>query len=91
METTAALLALLYRKQTLREGQVQRLSVKTDNKETVFNLQGQGASRSLLHESRQTLSLLQKTDVRLRVTHIPAVENGVADGLSRMDMGATTA
>jgi hypothetical protein len=33
------LLAVLYRKQTLREGQVQGLSVKTDNRETVFNLE----------------------------------------------------
>jgi hypothetical protein len=41
METTAALRARLHRKQTLGEGQVQGLWVKTDNRETVFNLQRQ--------------------------------------------------
>jgi hypothetical protein len=90
METTAALLALPYRKQTLREGQVQGLSVRTDNRVTVFNLQRQGVSRLLLHGTRQTLSLPQKKDVRLMVTHILGVQNEVADELGRMDRGATT-
>jgi hypothetical protein len=52
---------------------------------TVFNLQRQGASQSLLCETRQILSLLRKRDVRLMVTHIPGVESDVADALSRMD------
>jgi hypothetical protein len=91
METTATLLALLYHKQTLREGQVQGLSVGTNNKITVVNLERQGASRLPLHETRQTPSLLQKRDVRLMVTHIPGLQNEVADALSGMDRGATTA
>jgi hypothetical protein len=30
-------------------------------------------------------------DVRLMVTHMPRGENGAANALSRMDVGATTA
>jgi hypothetical protein len=74
-KTTAVLNALLYFKQVLPGGLVKRLSVRTDNMVTVFNLQRQGASQSLL----------RKMDVRLMVTHILGVENEVADALSRMD------
>jgi ribonuclease HI len=76
-ETTAVLLALLYFKQMLRNRRVRGLTVRTDNTVTVFNLQRQGASQPLLYE----------TDARpasVRVTHIPGVENEVADALSRM-------
>jgi hypothetical protein len=61
------------------------LAIKTDNIVTIFNLQRQGASESLVYETRQTFSLLQKLDVRITVTHIPRIDNGVADALSRMD------
>jgi hypothetical protein len=77
--------ALLYFKQRLVEEGVRGLSVRTDNMVTVFNLQRQGASQSLLYETRQIFPLLLKMDVQLMVTHIPGVENGVADALSRLD------
>jgi hypothetical protein len=58
---------------------------RTDNMVTVFNLQRQGASESLLYETRQIFSLLVKLDIRIMVTHVPGVENVTADALSRMD------
>jgi hypothetical protein len=53
---------------------------------TVFNLQRQGASESLLYETRQIFSFLLKMDIRLQITHVPGVENVTADALSRMDV-----
>jgi hypothetical protein len=53
---------------------------------TVFNLQRQGASESLLYETRQIFSFLLKMDIKLQITHVPGVENVTADALSRMDM-----
>jgi hypothetical protein len=58
-ETTAVLLALLYFKQTLQEGGLRGLKVRTDNMVTAFNLQRQGASQPILYETRQIFSLLQ--------------------------------
>jgi ribonuclease HI len=84
-ETTAVLNALLYFRQVLLGRLVKGLSVRTDNMVTVFNLQRQGASQSLLCETRQIFSLLQKVDVHLMVMHILGVENEVADALGRMD------
>jgi hypothetical protein len=52
---------------------------------TVFNLQRQGASESLLHETREFFSLLLKLDIRISVTHIPGASNTKTDALSRMD------
>jgi hypothetical protein len=52
---------------------------------TVYNLQRQGASESLLYETRQIFSFLLKMDIRLQITHVPGVENVTADALSRMD------
>jgi ribonuclease HI len=84
-ETTAVLRALLYYKQVIQQVGIKALSVRTDNMVTVFNLQRQGASMSLLYETRQIFSLLQRMDVRVSVTHIPGIENVMADALSRMD------
>jgi hypothetical protein len=84
-ETTAVLNELLYFRQVLLGGLVKGLSVGTDNMVTVLNLQGHGASQSLLYKTRQIFSLLQKMDVRLMVMHIPGVENEVADVPSCMD------
>jgi hypothetical protein len=53
---------------------------------TVFNLQRQGASESLLYETRRIFSILQKLDIRITVTHLPGKENVTADALSRMDL-----
>jgi hypothetical protein len=64
---------------------VKGLSVRTDNMVTVFNLQRQGASQSLLYETRQIFSLLRKMDTHLLITHIPGVENRVGNALSRLD------
>jgi hypothetical protein len=52
---------------------------------TDFNLQRQGASESLLYETRQISSLLLQSDVRISVSHVPGVNNVTADALSRMD------
>ena len=53
---------------------------------TVYNLRRQGASINLLNETRQIFSLLQKLDVRIVVTHVPGIQNTLADALSRMDL-----
>jgi ribonuclease HI len=84
-ETTAILRALLYWKPILQKLRGQAISIRTDNMVTVFNLQRQGASESLLYETRQIFSLLLKMDVRIAVTHVPGVKNGTADALSRLD------
>jgi hypothetical protein len=84
-ETTAVLRALLYFKPLIQQGGIRALPVRTDNMVAVFNLQRQGASESLVYETRQIFSLLQRMDVRISVTHIPGIENVMADALSRMD------
>jgi hypothetical protein len=84
-ETTAVLKALLYFRTLLQQHSIHCISVRTDNMVTVFNLQRQGASESLLYETRQIFSLLVKLNIRLMVTHVPGVENVTADALSRMD------
>jgi hypothetical protein len=52
---------------------------------TVFNLRRQGASESLLYETRQVFSLLLQSDVRISASHVPGVNNVTADAFSRMD------
>jgi hypothetical protein len=84
-ETTAVLKVLLFYREALVGMGVNSLAVKTDNMVTVFNLQRQGASETLLYETRQIFKLLTKWDIRISVTHIPGKENVVADALSRMD------
>jgi hypothetical protein len=84
-ETMAVLRALLYFRPLLKDLKIRALSIRSDNLVTVFNLQRQGASLSLLNETRQIFSLLTKLDVRILVSHVPGVENGLADSLSRMD------
>jgi hypothetical protein len=84
-ETTAVLRALLNFRSEVQKHQIHCLSLRTGNIVTVFNLQRQGASESLLYETRQIFSFLLKMDIRLQTTHIPGVENITADALSRMD------
>jgi hypothetical protein len=84
-ETTAVLKALLFYREGLVEMGVKSLAIKTENMVTVFNLQRQGGSETLLYETRQIFKLLTKWDIRITVTHIPGKENTVADALSRMD------
>ena len=85
-ETRAVLRALLYFRDLLKESSVRALTVRTDNMVTVYNLQRQGASKNLLNETRQIFSLLVRLDIRIRVMHIPGVQNTMADALSRMDL-----
>jgi hypothetical protein len=84
-ETAAMLRTLFYWRELLQQLRGQALPIRTDNMVTVFNLQRQGASESLLHETREIFSLLTKLDVRISVTHIPGANNTVTDALSRMD------
>jgi hypothetical protein len=84
-ETSAVLKTLIYWKDVLHGLAGQALTMKTDNMVTVFNLQRQGTSESLLYETRQIFSLLLRMDVRITVTHVPVVKNTTADALSRMD------
>jgi ribonuclease HI len=85
-ETTAVLKALLYFRPLLVQQNVNALALRSDNMVTVFNLQRQGASESLVYETRQIFSFLTKHDIRLSVTHVPGIENVTADALSRMDL-----
>jgi ribonuclease HI len=84
-ETAAVLKALLYWRELLQQLRGQAISIRTDNMVIVFNLQRQGASESLLHETREIYSLLLKLDIRISVTHIPGANSTVPDALSRMD------
>jgi hypothetical protein len=85
-ETTAVLRAPLYFRSALAERGIHQLAIRSDNMVTVFNLQRQGASESLLHETRRIFSILQKLDIRISVTYLPGKENVTADSLSRMDL-----
>jgi hypothetical protein len=84
-ETTAVLLALNEFEPVLVQHQIRALSIRSDNLVTVFNLQRQGASESLLKETKAIFSFLVRMDIRIMVTHVPGVENVEADALSRMD------
>jgi hypothetical protein len=84
-ETMAVLRALLYFRPLLLSEGIRSLAIWTDNMVTVYNLNRQGASVSLLNETRQIFSFLTQMDIHISVTHVPGVENGLADSLSRMD------
>jgi hypothetical protein len=84
-ETAAVLRGLSYFKRTLQFFQIHGLTVRSDNSVTVYNLQRQGAGIALLHLTRAIFSLLEGLDIRLHVSHIPGVENGLTDALSRID------
>ena len=84
-ETAAVLRALLYYKPILQQLRPGALTIRSDNAVTVYNLQRQGAGVALLGMTRAIFSLLQELDIRLHVMHIPGVENGLTDELSRID------
>ena len=84
-ETTAVLRSLLEFRPLLMRHQIRCLHVRTDNMVTMYNLRRQRASGGkLLEATRKIFSLLTETDIRLIMTHVPGVENGLADALSRM-------
>ena len=84
-ETAAVLRGLLYFKPLLQTLRVNAMSIRSDNAVTVYNLQRQGAGIALLKMTRAIFSTLQSLDIRIRVSHIPGLENVTADALSRMD------
>jgi hypothetical protein len=65
-ETMAVLRSLLYFRDLLQSSNVQSLAIRTDSMVTVFNLQRQGASLTLLNEIRQIFSFLTQMDIRKR-------------------------
>ena len=85
-ETRAVLRALLYFREALIANAIHSLTIRTDNMVTVYNLQRQGSSKHLLNETRQIFSILLKLDIRIRIMHVPGVQNTLADALSRMDL-----
>jgi hypothetical protein len=73
--------------QSSSEGRgVRQLAIRSDNMVTVFNLQRQGASESLLYKTRRIFSILQKLDIMISVTHLPGKENVTAYTLSCMNL-----
>ena len=85
-ETRGVLRSLLYFADLIRDRQIRALLIRSDNMVTVYNLRRHVASINLLNETRQIFSLLQKLDVRIVVTHVPGIQNTLADALSRMDL-----
>ena len=85
-ETRGVLRSLLYFADLIRERQIRSMLIRSDNMVTVYNLRRQGVSINLLNETRQIFSLLQKLDVRIVATHVPGIQNTLADALSRMDL-----
>jgi hypothetical protein len=85
-ETTAVLRALITFRHLLRHEGIKALTIRSDNSTTVCNLQRQGAGPNLLMATRKIFSILQTLDIRLLVMHIPGVDNGDVDCLSRMEV-----
>jgi hypothetical protein len=66
---------------------IRAIEVRTDNMVTVYNLRRERAQGGkLLQATRASFSLLTQLDTRIVMSHVPGVDNGVADNFSRMDM-----
>jgi hypothetical protein len=95
-ETTSVLRAILVFRHLLRHEGVKALTIRSDNSATVCNLQRQGAGPNLLPATRKIFSIQQKLDIDgsghahpfypKLVMHIPGVDNGDVDRLSRMEV-----
>jgi hypothetical protein len=65
---------------------IRAIAVRKDNMVTVYNLRRQGApGGKLLQATRAIFSWLTQLDTRIMMSHVPGVDNGFADALSRMD------
>jgi hypothetical protein len=84
-ETAAVLRALLHFRPFLVHYAIRAMTIRSDNAATVCNLQRQGAGVALLEMTRQIFKVLTQLDIRIRVMHLPGLENTLADALSRMD------
>ena len=82
LELKAVLLALRRWKSQLHPGQT--IAVQSDNTTTVAYLKRlQGRIPALNRIARKILQLTQERGIRILPTHVPGVENSIADELSR--------
>jgi hypothetical protein len=63
---------------------VRRIDLQTDSTTVMFNINKQRGASTLLHPLKLITNLLFKYQMQMRATHLPGVENGVADSLSRL-------
>jgi ribonuclease HI len=60
------------------------ITVRSDNTATVFNINRRQACDSLLQPLHSLLSYADRIGVQLRAQHVPGIDNGHADALSRI-------
>jgi hypothetical protein len=84
-ETAAVLHSLRHFLPTLQSQNIRALNLQSDNMTTVCNLTRQNAALPLLRMTRAIFSILLRANIGMKSTHIPGIQNTIADALSRLD------
>jgi hypothetical protein len=83
-ELTAVLRALRRMKQTEATASVKSVLIRSDNTTTVYDINRQKAAETLRPQLVSLLRFAGRNGIFLRAEHIPGVDNGKADALSRI-------